>query len=100
DRLPYFTRGRKIQAKDIYMITEKDFIVADLAIRYKGSALDPFGTLIPLGDISGIGRIRDVNTTMHFAQDTWSLKFANAVQPPQKLWMVIRYTVTGKNVLI
>lgn len=92
-RLPFFTRGKTINAKDIYIISRYDINPADFVIRYKASALPAFGAVQVIGKTTGVTRIPDLNQPMNGADDVWSLKFQNTIKKPEKFWMIIRYTL-------
>jgi hypothetical protein len=92
DRLPVYTRGfdsKKIKIKDLYLAAPNSVKNSDITVMHKDVELDPLGGAIKLGDGLSVFHLGDQDETM----DNWSVKFNDTLAEPERMLMLIRYTL-------
>ena len=93
DRLPIFTKTfdpKKIKAKDISIAASSSVKNSDLTLMYKDTELDQLGGAIKISGTLNLFHLSEQDETM----EDWSLKFSNDLTEPEKMWMVVRYTLS------
>ena len=94
DRLPFYTKNAtKIEITDAYIVFNRGFKLSDMNLLYQKVVVPGMGAGEKLGDEMKVTRLADVNKTLQKPSDLWSIKFADAVAKPEKLWMIIRYKI-------
>jgi Tc toxin complex TcA C-terminal TcB-binding domain/Neuraminidase-like domain/Salmonella virulence plasmid 28.1kDa A protein len=96
ERLPIFTKGRKVQAKDVYLFPSIPAVpgdslkAEDLRLRSKQNQnTDEFA----FGD-SPQGTMKTFSLkNVDIPMNDWELVFTAAAKQPEKLWMVVRYVL-------
>jgi len=93
ERLPIFTRtfdAKKIKAKDVYIASTDSVKSTDLTLQHKDADLDAFGGAVKVGESLSVYHLADQDETL----DSWSLKFSDTLPEPDKMWLLIRYTLS------
>ena len=91
-RLPVFTKTfnqSKIKARDIYIATSSSVKSSDFTLSNELVTLDAFGEKIKINDTTNVFHLSDQDETM----DNWSLKFTATIDKPDKMWLIVRYTL-------
>jgi len=91
-RLPVFTQTfnqSKIKAKDIYIATSSSVKNSDLTLNNKNAPLGAFGEKLKINDTTYVFHLSDQDVTM----ENWSLKFTDTIAKPDKMWLIVRYTL-------
>lgn len=92
DRLPVFTKGKKIEGTDIILMTSAKLKFSDLFLAdtppAPGDNGSPFQLGVNAGDYNGYA-IHDAGVTIN----NWVLTINDVVTPLTNMWLVVRYTM-------
>ena len=90
EHLPYFTQHyspKKIQAVDVYLFSSDDLETSSLLLL-QGTDEFSFSEGAPVGGMKS-HVIKDIGCPMA----DWSLKITDMETDPDRIWIIIRYTV-------
>lgn len=93
DRLPVFTKGKKVTGEDIILMTSAKLKFSDLFLSPvvpppAGDNGAPFQLGVNVGDYYGYA-IHDAEVTV----DNWTLTINDVTTPLTNMWLVVRYTM-------
>ena len=97
EKLPFYTKNasiKSITAKDIYFVADNSFKITDLNVFHNSVALTvSFEGPEKINDSTHLYHLSDVNLSINKITDKWSLKFADSIAEPVKMWIVMRYFI-------
>lgn len=85
ERLPIFTKGRKVNATDVYLISSTNLQSSTLVLTHETDTYN-FSDALPIGTMKSF-----VSTGIECLISNWQLKIQDVKIELDNLWLIVRY---------